>query len=178
MGLNVEDTATLQDFGTSTVQSVSYEEACLLRIDRLQTLSRKGLWGGALFMALSAVGYTAVDHHTEIPAGVFALLGTAPPVSLISLALVVYCFSALILTLPRIVDGSDSYRGWSAVAYLAAFYGFYFYAQALDVNFWAVFAAGVLLLTLEYVSLLIYCRQEIRREQESLNDVAAQRVSR
>lgn len=68
---------------------------------------------------------------------VFDLLGPPPPVSLIRLALVVYCFSALVPTLPRIVDGSDSYREGLVTAYLGAFYGFYFYARALDVNFWA-----------------------------------------
>ena len=168
MGLSVEDTASIQNFNMSAAGAVSREEACRLRISRLQTLSRKGLWGIMLFMALSAAGYAEVGHYSAIPAGVFDLLGTAPPVSLISLALVVYCFSALILTLPRIVDGSDSYRGWSAVAYLAAFYGFYFYARALAVNFWALFAVGTLLLTLEYISLLIYCRREIRQEEESI----------
>jgi len=121
-----------------------------------------------LFMALSAAGYAAVSYQSAIPAGVFNLLGTAPPVSLISLALVVYCFSALILTLPRIVDGSDTYRGGTVVACLVVFYGFYFYAPALAVNYWVVFAVGALLLTLEYISLLIYCRREIRLENESI----------
>lgn len=172
MGLNIEETATLRDFGTSMVTAISCEEASLLRIDRLRTFSRKGLWGITLFMALSALVYEFVGTHIVIPTEVFAVLGAAPPVSLISLALVVYCFSALILALPRIVDGSDCYRGWSVLAYLTVFYGFYFYAQALTINFWAVFAAGALLLSLEYISLLIYCRQEIRREQEFLNSVS------
>lgn len=168
MGLNIEDTASLRDFNTAVFAPVSSEAECRFRIDRLQSLSRKGLWGIILFMVLSAVGYAVIGYQSVIPAEIFDRFGAAPPVSLISLALAVYCFSALILTLPRIVDGSDTYRGWAVVAYLGAFYGFYFYARALDVNFWAVFATGALLLTLEYISLLIHCRREIQLEKETI----------
>ncbi|WP_432823945.1 menaquinol oxidoreductase [Trichloromonas sp.] len=168
MELDRGDSTFLQDFIAAAGGAVSREAACRLRIEQLQVLSRKGLWGIALFAACSAAGYAAIGCQTALTAGVFTLLGAAPPVPLISLALVVYCFSALILTLPRIVDGSDRYRGWSVIAYLAAFYGFYFYARSLEVNFWAVFAVGVLLLTLEYLSLLIHCRREIRQEEAAI----------
>jgi hypothetical protein len=168
MGLNIEDTASLRDFNSSVPAPSPCEKARQFRIDRLQTLSRRGLWGIVLFLVLSAGGYAVVGYQSRISAEILGRLGAAPPVSLISLALVVYCFSALILAMPRIVDGSDSYRGWSVVAYLGTFYGFYFYAGALTVNFWAVFAAGLLLLGLEYISLLIYCRREIQIEKVAI----------
>lgn len=168
MRANNEKTATLQDFVSASEISSPVEQACMARIAELQALSFKGLLGLTLFMLMSVGAFFSIDYQWSIPAHVLEVLGASPPVYMISLALAVYCFSAVLLVLPKIVDGSDRYRGWSALGFLGAFYIFYFYAGALEINFWAVFAAGALVLSLEYVGLLIFSRKETRKETEVL----------
>ncbi len=103
-----------------------------------------------------------------IPDAVREFLGFSPPVTLINIALVVYTFSALALTLARMMAGSNSYRGWAHLGYLGAFYGFYYYAGELKSNFWPVFAAGLTILCLENYRVWTYCTDAIREEREKL----------
>lgn len=169
MNMHGEEAACLQDFNVPKSFEAGFEDFCWERIARLQTRSRQGLWGLTLFVLLSAGIYVAPASTALISPKMFDVLGPSPPVSLISLALVVYCFSALVLAMPRIVDGGERYRGWSMLGYLSCFYGFYFYAGALEVNFWAVFAAGALLLSLEYLGVLIHCRAAVREEKAAID---------
>jgi len=76
-------------------------------------------------------------------------LGAPPPENLISLALVIYTFSAVILVLAKMMGESESRGGLQHVAFLVSFYGFYHFAGAMAENFWAVFASGVTILGLE-----------------------------
>lgn len=168
MTMHGEETACLQDFNVPQSFVAGFEEQCRERIAGLQARSRQGLWGLTLFALLSAGIYAAPVSTALISPKMFDLLGPSPPVSLISLALVIYCFSALVLAMPRIVDGGERYRGWSMLGYVSCFYGFYFYAGALEVNFWAVFAVGALLLSLEYVGVLIHCRAAVREEKAAI----------
>jgi hypothetical protein len=137
-------------------------------IRRLQQLSNRGLWGLALFILISLGAQRNFDFFPPLSEGARAVLGAAPPVKLISIALVVYSFSALVLILSRMMGGTDSYRGWSHLGYLSGFYLFYFYAEALPDNFWAVFAAGCTILILEYYSIWTYCHEAILTEKELL----------
>lgn len=137
-------------------------------IRRLQRLSNRGLWGLALFIFISLGAQRNFDFFPPLSEGARAVLGAAPPVKLISIALVVYSFSGLVLILSRMMGGTETYRGWSHLGYLSGFYLFYFYAEALSDNFWAVFAAGCTILTLEYYSIWNYCNEAIRTEKELL----------
>ncbi|HEY7746226.1 MAG TPA: menaquinol oxidoreductase, partial [Desulfuromonadales bacterium] len=95
------------------------------------------------------------------------------PVNLISTALVIYSFSAIILILSRMALNSGKFGSISHVGYLSAFYGFYHYARALGDNFWAVLAAGVTVLSLESYHTWTYCRGQIREEEEKLSRLEA-----
>ncbi|MDO3377393.1 menaquinol oxidoreductase [Geoalkalibacter halelectricus] len=139
-----------------------------VRIRRLQALSRRGLWGLAVFLLISLVAFT---HDTLLPPispGVRSFLGGSPPTNLISIALVVYSFSALVLILSRMSSGEGKYRGWSHIGYLSGFYAFYFYGEALDANFWAVFAAGFTIMSLEHYQMWSFCSESIANEKEAL----------
>jgi len=138
-----------------------------LEIRRLHRLCNRGLWGLALFVLISICAQQA-RYLPPLSTEVRNMLGAAPPVKLISIALVVYSFSALILILSRMMGGTDSYRGWSHLGYLSGFYLFYYYAEVLPENFWAVFAAGITILSLEYYSIWTYCSDAIRTERELL----------
>lgn len=138
------------------------------RIRRLHRLAYRGLWGMAAFLALSLVAFNHGWLLPPISDGARAVLGKAPPTNLISIALVVYSFSALVLILSRMSTGQGKYKGWSHLAYLGAFYVFYHYGNALDANFWAVFAAGLTIMALEHYQMWTFCTEAIRKEEERL----------
>ena len=138
------------------------------KIHRLRGQLRKGVLGMVLFSAISAVSMLNVHLFPPLTESVRRFLGQSPPVTLISIALVVYVFSALTLILARMNKESNTYRGWSHLGYLTAFYGFYYYAGELGDNFWAVFAGGLTILGLENYRVWTYCSEAIRREEEVL----------
>ena len=118
-----------------------------------------------------AVSIAALDDFSflpSFPANVHTLLGASPPIDLISGALIIYTFSAIILILSRITLGRKEYTGFMHVGYLSAFYGFYYFANALDSNFWAVFAAGATILGLESYHIWTHYQEKAREEQETL----------
>jgi len=95
-------------------------------------------------------------------------LGASPPPTLISIALIVYAFSALILILGRMNSGPARFRGWSHTFYLSAFYLFYYYSGELRENFWPVFIAGLTILGLEDYRVWSICNEAIKKEEETL----------
>jgi O-antigen/teichoic acid export membrane protein len=143
------------------------------KIGKLRGRANRGVWAMALFLAVSLGAMRGFDFVPSLPANVRQMLGAPPPVTLISAALVVYSFSAIILTLSRMTLTSGKYGGITHVGYLGAFYGFYHYATALDDNFWAVLAAGVTVLTLESYHIWTYYRGLIREEEEKLTRLEA-----
>ncbi|MGE4342872.1 MAG: menaquinol oxidoreductase [Geoalkalibacter sp.] len=155
----------------SDIAPAKTREQGLERIRKLQSVSRRGLWGLAIFLGISMVALPQAGVLPTISRNVREMLGAAPPTNLISIALVVYSFSALVLILSRIGSGNGSYRGWSHLGYLSAFYAFYYYADALDSNFWAIFAAGFTILSLEHYHIWTFCRENIRKEKEHLKQL-------
>ncbi len=153
--------------------SASRRREIQAKIRRLHRLSNRGLWGLALFILMAIGGQQNFAFIPPIPDHIRALLGPSPPVKLISIALAVYSFSALILILSRMMSGSATYRGWSHLGYLAAFFAFYYYAQALEQNFWAIFAAGITILSLEYYQIWTHCSEMIRKEKALLNSLGS-----
>jgi len=139
------------------------------RIGRLRGRANQGLWAMALFLVISLGALKNFDFLPALPADIRQALGAAPPVNLISTALVVYSFSAIILILSRIALNSGKFGGFAHVGYLSAFYGFYHYGQELGENFWAVLAAGVTVLSLESYHIWTYHKGLIREEEEKLN---------
>jgi len=142
-------------------------------IDRLRGRANRGLWSMALFLGISLGALKDFDFVPSLPADIREMLGAPPPVTLISTALVVYSFSAIILILSRMALNSGKYGGITHVGYLGAFYGFYHYARALGDNFWAVLAAGVTVLALESYHVWTYYRGQIREEEEKLSRLEA-----
>jgi len=139
-------------------------------IEQLRRTSRKGLWGILIFAVISvlAVSVQDIDPLQHLSPQVRQLLGKPPSPDLINIALAVYSFSALILTLSRLADRAETYKGWSHLGYLTGFYLFYFLSHALQVNAWAVIIAGFTILGLEYYSLYSYTQEAIAREKEIL----------
>lgn len=143
------------------------------RIDRFRARANRGLWAMALFLGISLAALKDFDFVPALPADIREMLGAPPPVTLISTALVVYSFSAIILILSRMALSAGKFGGFSHVGYLSAFYGFYHYARALGDHFWAVLAAGITVLALESYHVWTYYRGLIREEVEKLSRLEA-----
>jgi len=99
------------------------------------------------------------------------LLGVSPSPNLISVALIIYAFSALILILGHMNAGPRRFRGWSHIGYLSAFYLFYYFADRLRENFWPVFIAGLTILGLENYRVWSSCSEAIREEKKILESL-------
>lgn len=143
-------------------------EAIRKRIRRLQARASRGLWLLCLFLALSLLLLRMADRLPRLPAEPHFLLGTPPSAGMISAALVVYAFSAIVLTLTRIASDVESGDGLHHIGFLSAFYAFYHFAGALKDNFWAVFAAGATILGLVAYNNWGWEQEGLREEHERL----------
>jgi hypothetical protein len=148
----------------------------LATINRLQSTSIRGLWALALFIIVSMGAMYDFSFIPSLPPDIKTLLGRPPSINMISGALILYSFSAIILILARMMGGSGSYSGFAHVGYLAGFYIFYHFSKALEDNFWAVFVAGLTILCLESYHIWTYCTDEIRKEQELLTELERKRA--
>lgn len=138
------------------------------KIRTLEARAQRGWWVLALFLGISSVVTFGLERLLPIGERTRELLGAPPPTGLISLALVVYSFSAIVLILSRMTMGAAPDTGLSHVGFLAGFYLFYYYAGAMEENLWAVLVAGGTIMLLYLYHLRNYCREELRKEQENL----------
>lgn len=139
-----------------------------LRIRELYARCRLGQWGLVSFLLLSLAAFRSISWFAAMPRAWRQLLGPPPPVRMISIALAVYAFAALIHILARMMEGGVRYRGWSHLGYATGFYLFYGYSGGLEENFWAVFVAGLTILGLEYYRLWVHCSEAVRSERRAL----------
>ncbi len=138
------------------------------RIQQLRTTANRGLWAIALFLVVSIAALNHFSFLPPLPDQIREQLGTPPPAIMISGLLILYSFSSLVLILARMVGDSVSHSGFYHVAYLTGFYCFYNLAGSLEDNFWAVFAAGATILSLESYHLWSWCSRQINIELEEL----------
>jgi hypothetical protein len=146
------------------------------RIRNLERTAGNGLWGTVLFLLISFAAFDGFSILPNLPDSVRQKLGAPPPIDLISLALVIYAFSGIILTLARMTTDTGSYRGFMHAAFLAGFYGFYHLSGGLPDNFWAVFFAGLSVMGLESYHLWTRHGAAIRKQQEMLANLRAGRA--
>ncbi len=123
----------------------------------------------ALFLAVSIAALNHFSFLPQLSEQIKDQLGTPPSAIMISGLLILYIFSSLVLILARMIGDSISYNGFYHVAYLTVFYCFYNLAGSLEENFWAVFAAGATILSLEGYHLWTWCSRQISAEKEELD---------
>jgi len=141
------------------------------KIRRLRARSNRTLYVMALFIALSIGALRDFDFLPSLPPRIHLFLGEGPTAGMISVALLIYSFSAIILILARMMSGSGSSGGIAQLGYLAGFYLFYHFSGAMEETFWAVFAAGMTILGLESYQVWTWCREEIRVQEEILAEL-------
>jgi hypothetical protein len=144
-------------------------------IRRLKALANRGLFALALFIALSIGAIRDFDFLPSFPDNFRQLLGRPPSTNMISGVLILYSFAAIILILSRMTTGAGKFGPFANVGYLAGFYFFYHFAGAMEENFWAVFAAGMTVLSLESYHIRTYCSEEIRKELDALAGLPRER---
>ena len=145
------------------------------RIRKLERSAGHGLWGTVIFLLISFAAFDNFSILPDLPIALRQKLGAPPPVDLISLALVIYAFSGIVLTFARMSSGTGSYRGFQHAAFLTGFYTFYHLSGALPDNFWAVFFAGLSVMGLESYNLWTRNNAAIRKQQEHLANLRAGR---
>jgi len=137
-------------------------------IIRLRKQARKGAYGLIIFVIISVFAIPGFKALPALPDKVRLILGAPPKPEWISIALVIYVFSALTLTLARIMQGSGVYKGWSHLFYVTCFYIFYGFTTVARDSFWAVFVSGLIILGLENFAVRAHANEVIEEEREKL----------
>ncbi len=145
------------------------------RIRKLERTAGNGLWGTIIFLLVSFAAFDNFAILPDMPESLRQKLGAPPPVDLISLALVIYAFSGIVLTFARMTSDTGSYRGFQHAAFLTGFYAFYHLSGGLPDNFWAIFFAGLSVMGLESYHLWTRNSSAIRKQQQHLASLRAGR---
>lgn len=165
MSMNEKNSQKEPPVGITSGAENLRDEACA-EIRALQRRSGRGLWALALFIMVCLVALGDFAVLPDLPHGVKAALGRPPSTKMISGVLVIYTFSAIILTLSRMMSGTGACTGIAHVGYLAGFFGFYHFAGSLEENYLAVVVAGFTVLSLETYHVWSHCQERIKEEQE------------
>ena len=147
------------------------QQDSLANIRRLKARASRCLFSLAIFVTISIGAVRDFDFLPSFPSHVRAMLGRPPSSNMISAALMLYSFSAIILILSRMMSGASTNTGLAHVGYLSGFFFFYHFAGAMAENFWAVFAAGVTILSLESYHTWTRCTEDIKKEEENLAEI-------
>ncbi|MBT1073478.1 menaquinol oxidoreductase [Pelotalea chapellei] len=153
-------------------QETSGTEAASIRLETeiaaLRKRSNRGIYALALFLLIAMIAW---QGFTQLPSPekVIAVLGTPPSAQMISIALLLYTFSAIMLSLSRMMGGIEHKSSFSHVGYLTGFFLFYHFAKGLDDNYWAVLGSGMTILGVESYRIWTFCNEAIVRKIEQLD---------
>jgi hypothetical protein len=139
-------------------------------INRLTRFSTRGILALSLFLVVSILAWGGF-HFLPVPDTVTALLGKPPSARIISIALLLYTFSAIMLSLSRMTAGIEHRSSFSHVGYLTAFFLFYYFGKSLEDNYWAVFGSGITILGVESYRIWTFCAEGISKNREDIEYV-------
>ena len=137
---------------------------------RLQSLSRRGLWAMALFLLISALALCLrdIDLLAPLPEGIRQILGAPPPPILVHIALAVSTVSALVIILGKAAGSARPCYSWINILLPTVFYPLYLVTEPLDANFLVVLVVGLVIITLEHLTVWRYSSRAIAEERERL----------
>lgn len=139
-------------------------------ITRLNRFSVRGFLALSLFLVISILAWRGF-FFLPAPDTVTAVLGRPPSARIISIALLLYTFSAIILSLSRMTAGIEHRSSFSHVGYLTAFFLFYYFGKSLEDNYWAVFGSGITILGVESYRIWTFCAEGIAKNREDIEFV-------
>lgn len=139
-------------------------------INQLNRFSIRGILALALFIFVS---FFAWRGFTFLPAPdtITATLGKPPSANIVSVALLIYTFSAILLSLSRMTAAMEHRSSFSHVAYLTVFFLFYYFSKSLEENYWAVFGSGITILGVESYRIWTYCAEGISKKKDDIEYV-------
>ena len=142
----------------------------LKEISRLNRFSTRGILALSLFLVVSILTWWGF-LFLPAPDTVTAFLGKPPSAHIISIVLLLYTFSAIILSLSRMTAGIEHLGSFSHVGFLTGFFLFYYFSKSLEENYWAVFGSGITILGVESYRIWTYCAEGISKNREDIEYV-------
>ena len=142
----------------------------LKEIGRLNRFSTRGLLALALFLVVSILAWWGF-LFLPAPETVTLIIGHPPSARVIGIVLLLYTFSAIILSLCRMTTGIEHRSSFGHVGFLTAFFLFYYFGKSLEENYWAVFGSGITILGVESYRIWTYCAEGISKSREDLEYV-------
>lgn len=143
----------------------------IYEISRLNRFSSRGILALSLFLVVCILARSGF-YFLPAPETVTAVLGNPPSARIISIVLLLYTFSAIILSLSRMTAGIEHKSSFSHVGYLTAFFLFYYFGKSLEDNYWAVFGSGVTILGVESYRIWTFCAEGISQKKEDIEYIA------
>lgn len=139
-------------------------------LDDIRRVHRHSLAGARALSLFLLVSTWAWWRFPLLPSRemLIALLGRPPSAPIISIAFITYTFFAIILSLSRMMTGSEHRGILGHIGYLTGFFFFYHASGALDDNYWAVFSAGITILGVEGYRVWQLCHELTARNRERL----------
>ena len=142
----------------------------LKEISRLDRFSSRGILALSMFLVVCLLAWWGFSF-LPAPESVTAILGKPPSASIISIVLLLYTFSAIILSLSRMAAGIEHNSSFSHVGFLTAFFLFYYFGKSLEENYWAVFGSGITILGVESYRIWSFCAEGISKNREDIEYV-------
>jgi hypothetical protein len=139
-------------------------------INRLNRFSIRGVLALSLFLVISILAWWGFPL-LPAPDTVTAFLGKPPSARIVSIVLLFYTFSAIILSLSRMTAGIEHRSSFVHAGFLTAFYLFYYFGKSLEQNYWAVFGAGITILGVESYRIWTFCAEGISKNREDIEYV-------
>src|SRR5512138_363794 len=137
-------------------------------IESVQSQTRQGLLGFVFFLGVSIVSWCMADYVQIDPmaAGMQQLIDPQTFLVMVDIVLAISTICDMILIAGRLSDGSRPGRIWQHVGFRSIFYLFYLLGGLLPLRFFAVFAAGLLVMGFEQTVLYLYAAKTIRVEKQ------------
>jgi len=145
-------------------------EELLQEINRLNRFSTRGIMALSLFLVVSILAWWGFSF-LPTPGAVTAVLGKPPTANIISIVLLLYTFSAILLSLSRMTAGIEHCSSFNHVGFLTAFFLFYYFGESLEENYWAVFGSGTTILGVESYRIWTFCAEGITNKKEDIEFV-------
>jgi len=139
-------------------------------IKRLNRLSSRGILALSLFLVISILAWWGFPLFPA-PDAVIAVLGKPPTARMVSIVLLLYTFSATILSLTRMIAGIEHRSSFVHVGFLTGFFLFYYFGKALNDNYWAVLGSGITILGVESYRIWSFCSEGIAKSREDMEYV-------
>lgn len=143
------------------------QQELIREIERLNRFSVRGILALSLFLVISLYAWSGFSV-LPAPDTFIAEVGKPPSTRIISVVLLLYTFSAIILSLSRMAAGVEHPSSFSHVGFLTVFFLMYYFGKALEDNYWAVFGSGITILGIESYRIWTFCTEGISRNRGNL----------